>query len=702
MKKTLLAALLALSPVQASAQIVRAGGEFQVNTYTTTAQGNDAQQPAIAFDAKGGFVVMWDQFALDGSNYGVFGRRFDAAAVPRGAEFQVNTYTTGIQGQPNSVGLASGRVIVTWQDRRATNDSWGRFYNAGGGVTAPTQLSPIRTDSFSRLGMAAAADGSFVVAHLGFPSGQPEAVFVRRFDGAGAPRGDDFRVNTYTTVGLTTDVAVAPGGDFIVVWSEERPTPGILQAFGQRFSAAGALLGTEFQVIPSGTHQFIPAVAVAADGGFVVVWNGDYPPNFLGQVTGRVYLPSGVPAGPPFAVAESTTVDHFLPDLAMNASGDFVVAWQQPSPGGDTDIVARRFTAAGVPRGGEFRANTYTTGAQSSATVASDAAGNFIVAWRGPGPEHRVQAQRFGGLVPSLLAVNEAGNGVLEPGELADVAPSWRNVSGAARTFAATATFTGPPALGVSYSQVDGTGDYGTVADGAAGRCTNCYTVSTGFGGVRPATHWDAVMTEAITPDDLGQKASWAIHLGNSFTDVPASSGFYRFVETMLHRGITGGCGAAQYCPTASTGRDQMAVFVLLGKEGPGYLPPACGTTPLFADVPPSSPFCRWVEELAHRGVVTGCGGSNYCPSSPVTRDQLAVFVLRVLDPSLNPPSCVEPTLYADVPASDPFCRWIEELTRRGVVNGCGGGNYCPSAAVTREQMAVFIGATFGLTVYGP
>ncbi len=143
-----------------------------------------------------------------------------------------------------------------------------------------------------------------------------------------------------------------------------------------------------------------------------------------------------------------------------------------------------------------------------------------------------------------------------------------------------------------------------------------------------------------------------------------------------------------------------MAVFVLVAKEGTGYVPPAC-TTPMFADVPASSPFCRWIEELARRAVVTGCGGGNYCPSNAVTRDQMAVFVLRTLDPVLVPPACTAP-IYNDVPASSPFCPWIEELTRRGVVTGCGGGNYCPTAAVTREQMGVFISQTFGLTLYGP
>ena len=69
-----------------------------------------------------------------------------------------------------------------------------------------------------------------------------------------------------------------------------------------------------------------------------------------------------------------------------------------------------------------------------------------------------------------------------------------------------------------------------------------------------------------------------------------------------------------------------MSVFVLLAKEGGDYAPPACRTA-MFADVPAGRPFCRFIEELARRGVVSGCGGGNYCPDQPVTREQMAVIV---------------------------------------------------------------------------
>ncbi|HET8644622.1 MAG TPA: S-layer homology domain-containing protein [Vicinamibacteria bacterium] len=304
---------------------------------------------------------------------------------------------------------------------------------------------------------------------------------------------------------------------------------------------------------------------------------------------------------------------------------------------------------------------------------------------------------RAGPFVPVALAVDEAGNRVFEPGEAVVVAPSWRNDTGTPEALTGNAhDFHGP-----GFAIVDIDGDYGTVGAGATAACStatgDCYTFSVAPANPRPVLHWDGAFAESLSNTDA---RNWLLHLGASFSDVPRASGFYRFVETLLHRSVTGGCGADLYCPSAPTAREQMAVFVLVAREGSGYQPPAC-TTPVFADVPASSPFCRWIEELLRRGVVHGCGSGIFCPSDPVTREQMSVFVLRTLDPALNPPACTTP-MFADVPAGSPFCKWIEELVRRGVVTGCGGGNYCPTSPVTREQMAVFISVTFGLTLYGP
>jgi hypothetical protein len=296
-------------------------------------------------------------------------------------------------------------------------------------------------------------------------------------------------------------------------------------------------------------------------------------------------------------------------------------------------------------------------------------------------------------------AVGGDGNGILEPGERTVVATRWRNMGTFTRPLTGTITeFTGPSPGPGQYVLEDATADHGAVPEGATTDCVgaggDCYAVA--VGSVRPLLHWDAALGERLAG---GPRREWRVHVGNSFADVARSSPFYRFVETLLHASVTAGCGATEYCPASSTAREQMAVFVLRAKERGGYAPPACAI-PVFGDVPASSPFCGWIEELARRGVVTGCGGGNYCPAAPVTREQMAVFVLRTLDAALDPPACTAP-VFGDVPASSPYCRWIEELARRGIVGGCGGGNYCPGEPVTREQMGVFISLTFGLSLYG-
>jgi subtilisin-like proprotein convertase family protein len=296
------------------------------------------------------------------------------------------------------------------------------------------------------------------------------------------------------------------------------------------------------------------------------------------------------------------------------------------------------------------------------------------------------------------LTVDGGGNRVLEPNETAVLAPTWDNTGAGPITLTGTTSgFTGP--AGATYDNPDNTGSYGTIPAGGSASCTDCYSVLV-TATTRPVQHWDSTILETVTP--TGSTKTWTLHIGDSFSDVANTSGFYRFIETIFHNQVTGGCGGTAYCPSNSATREQMAPFVLVSREGPGYNPPACAPPNLFSDVPETSPFCKFIEELATRGVVTGCGTNLYCPTDPVTREQMAVFVLRTLDPTLNPPACVAGSeAFGDVPASSGFCKWIEELARRGVVTGCGGGNYCPTNPVTREQMAVFLTATFGLQLYG-
>jgi hypothetical protein len=172
---------------------------------------------------------------------------------------------------------------------------------------------------------------------------------------------------------------------------------------------------------------------------------------------------------------------------------------------------------------------------------------------------------------------------------------------------------------------------------------------------------------------------------------------FSPWIQRLYASGITTGCGTnpLRYCPDAVVTRAQMAVFLVRGILGAGYTPPPANGG--FGDVDLSDAFAPWIEALADAGITGGCGNGNYCPDAVVTRAQMAVFLMRAMHGRSYTPQAATGTRFSDVPAGDMFAPWIEALADSGITSGCGGGKYCPDAAVTRAQMAVFLVRAFGL-----
>lgn len=121
------------------------------------------------------------------------------------------------------------------------------------------------------------------------------------------------------------------------------------------------------------------------------------------------------------------------------------------------------------------------------------------------------------------------------------------------------------------------------------------------------------------------------------FADVPITFWAAAWIEQLAAEGITGGCLITPklYCPTTPVTRDQMAVFLMLAKHGVAFNPP--DPIGVFADVPVNYWAARWIEQLAAEQITGGCGSGNYCPATPVTRDQMAVFLVRAMSLPLVP-----------------------------------------------------------------
>ncbi len=111
-----------------------------------------------------------------------------------------------------------------------------------------------------------------------------------------------------------------------------------------------------------------------------------------------------------------------------------------------------------------------------------------------------------------------------------------------------------------------------------------------------------------------------------------------------------------------------------------------------FTDVLATYWAWSWIERLYNSGITTGCNTGLYCPEEPVTRAQMAVFLIRATHGvSFVPPA---PTgIFTDVPTTAWAANYIEQLYADGITTGCNPALmlYCPAHSVTRAQMAAFL-----------
>ncbi|MCA9098993.1 MAG: hypothetical protein KDA36_11425, partial [Planctomycetaceae bacterium] len=211
--------------------------EFQVNTFTTGVQWH----PSIAMDADGDFVITWQSPNQDGSGYGVYAQRYDSLGVPQGSEFRVNSWTNGSQLNPSIAMDVDGDFVITWQSE--TQD------------------------------------------------GSGDGLYAQRYDHLGVPQGSEFRVNSWTTnhqrdplIGMDAD------GDFVITWKSLGQDGSDYGVFAQRFDSLGVPQDSEFRVHDWTTgSQVNRLIGMKADGEFLIAWYGLADYAYISGSTG-VYV----------------------------------------------------------------------------------------------------------------------------------------------------------------------------------------------------------------------------------------------------------------------------------------------------------------------------------------------------------------------------------------------------------------------------
>ena len=643
-----------LIPAALGAQVPALGPELRINTYTT----GDQAYASISTAADGCFIVAWESFEQDGSQLGVFARVYGPDGLPNTAEIPVNTTTAGAQQRP---------------------------------------------------AIACRPDCDFVVVWQGEGDGSSDGIFGQRFSEFGNPLGVEFAVNEFTTSTQSFPAAaIDAAGAFVVVWQSFSEDGSGFSVVGRRFAANGTPLAGDFVVnTTTSGNQTAPVVATTGDGAFVVAWQTPDDGDFEG-IRARRYDASGNPVSSEIPVNAFTTGPQIRPSVAIDESGAFVVSWESVGQDGEgSGVFARRFDSLGLPLTGELAVNTHTSSDQSRPRVAPTTDGGFLVAWDGAGSggagsDLRVWMRRF---TPSNTAPDDAFQ---------------LNVFTATNSQSRPALATDPRGgFAVAWQSLEQDGD----GFGIYGR----------RGGFPEA---GAIAVDERAPSSGSSNQNGVLEAGETVTVDPAwrngsienlplagtASSFdgppgpvYTLIDGEAGYG-TLAAGTANECFSATGDCYEMSVTG--ARPAPHWDAAFVEDLPdvnlqktwtlhvgeSFADVPASSLFYRFVEAIFHGRITAGgfCGG--YCPGDATLRKQMAVFVLKAKEgPFFVPPPATG--VFNDVPASNPFAPWIEELFRRGVVAGCaapGGPNYCPDDPVLRQQMAVFLLRTLEGPAYDP
>jgi hypothetical protein len=303
-------------------------------------------------------------------------------------EFQANTQAQAHQQAPVAASLPEGELLLVWQAGPGQDgDGEGifaqRFDALGNRLGEEVRLND-NIDGDQTAPALAVANGVVVAAweSLATRGGAEQAIIVRRFDRYGSALGDERRVDTAGGIAAQPAVALAPDGSASIAWIDG---PADADGIFLGRVPVGASLPPPVEVDPQGTRDpGAPSVAAGPAGTRMVVWSGERDDR--AGVFARLFGADDVPLSEPFAVwhAESNLPDLPTASVASDAAGRFVVAWQIPGEGVDGErdvIVAQRFGAGGEALGDRISVSRSALGYRARPRVAVSPGGHSLVVW---------------------------------------------------------------------------------------------------------------------------------------------------------------------------------------------------------------------------------------------------------------------------------------------------------------------------------
>ncbi|MBC7906082.1 MAG: DUF4347 domain-containing protein [Rhodospirillaceae bacterium] len=283
----------------------------------------------------GGFVISWWSLNQDGSNYGLYGQRYNADGSTAGGEFLINTSTTNSQNKGALAGLTGGGFVATWQSQHSgTWQTMGQVFAADGTKTGSEFTVGVSGGQGTEPSVTSLSDGGFLVSYEGKSATSSEA-YARRYSADCTALAAGYQINSTTAENQMWLVQTQlSNGHIAAVWQSNN-VDGVGDHYGRIFDINGNALTGEFLVNTfTANSQTYPQIAALSNGGFVATWaswyqNGDVHSDIYGQL----FDANGGKVGGEFLVNTVTESQQDMPEVTALPTGGFVVTWQSNPPG---------------------------------------------------------------------------------------------------------------------------------------------------------------------------------------------------------------------------------------------------------------------------------------------------------------------------------------------------------------------------------
>ncbi len=366
------------------------GNTFGTEIQINTTTANDQKYPAIAMNPAGRFAVCWNHSSAS-TGEDIIAQRYNYPYTSQGSEIMVSG-ASGDQLYPAMDMDVSGDFLICWADYGVSKGIKARLYDSNGVAQGSeiTVVSGSGNQGFPDCAMD--DDGDFVIV---WEDSTGYNIYAQRYDAGGVAQGSMIDVAEGVGNERYPAVSMDSSGDFVVGWQDDLATTNDI-AF-QRYDSSGISQGGVTTVASGAGDQGDVALAMDSSGDFVVAWEDNA--SGANDVRARRYNADGSAQNGVLEVASGAGIQENS-EVIMDACGSFILTWED-NVGGNDDIKGRRYNSNGDALVSAFMANATTADNQSNPAIAIDDNSGSVIVWQSTGQDtsgEGIFAQRFSSL----------------------------------------------------------------------------------------------------------------------------------------------------------------------------------------------------------------------------------------------------------------------------------------------------------------